>query len=1021
MHPRGGSRVARGGPTIRVRTERAIRAAALAAAGLFAMALVASTLTSAFAATPPHVVLDSQRGNTDACAICHRAHTADASVPSGTPGSTQTSGTSLLIASDPAAGDVSLCLSCHGAAQLGSNSDVESHFLLSSVHGLAPAAAPYGPSPLYCSTCHDSHGDARVASDTPYPKLLRSYEGTRAVYTGEAYCATCHTVKAAADQGERWAGMDVYRLTGHYTGIPAPASGTGIRCSICHDPHGSAVAPLLAASLVPTSVATTFTVTADDRTFCTACHGPAKASWEGMTTYATSSHGSSPATVAISAKWVPGIGRLVGECQVCHAPMGRSDGSGGAIPKLLDAAGRTLCDRCHSSTGVAHSTDTSSQARPIAHAPVLAVVYTPAGRDWAGRVALYGRTAPGAGALVGPREYAVTAGAGPSAIGDIDGDGKNELVVCSPDSAVLTVLRTDPLTGLGSKPATYTIPAGSRAVAVMIANVVQTAPGWIDRPEIVLVTAAGKLVLCDWFDAGLQFLGSALSVGDGPWGLASGQVSVTPLSQVIVTDRSGGALFIASDNGARASSLTTYSIGGEPVAPSTGRLWAETPGLDQIAVCDAASTTSTVRLFGGNGVELAHYALASGAGRPSASAIGDLLWSVQAPNRSELAVAFTDEPSGDSSVVVVPQVDSGFGLETSSSVTTVSASSRGRTGALLIADVDSDGSDELVVGNGGTWATDASAQAPDLRIFRANGSGDGLADPEIHAAGGTELAGGVPSLALADLGPILPSRHPIDEVAPKAHVSTESASVERHVTCSDCHNSHEAVVAVTTAPAIQGLLRGAWGGLPSTDASRALTSYAVCFKCHSSYTDLAGRPDAAAQFAPSNASVHAVVEPSRTSVVATATFVAPWDSSSVLYCTDCHGDKRAVGAQSRDLHESAAAPLLSNPYLGIAPDAPGLLCYRCHAPAVYATGSADGPEMSGFYGATGSKPLHSIHVASAPAGHGISCGACHVSHGSATLPHLLRSDSSFAWTAGGAPHGGCTSDCHTDPATRKVY
>jgi hypothetical protein len=202
-----------------------------------------------------------------------------------------------------------------------------------------------------------------------------------------------------------------------------------------------------------------------------------------------------------------------------------------------------------------------------------------------------------------------------------------------------------------------------------------------------------------------------------------------------------------------------------------------------------------------------------------------------------------------------------------------------------------------------------------------------------------------------------------------------------------------------------------------------LTSYAVCFKCHSSYTDLAGRPDAAAQFAPSNASVHAVVEPSRTSIVATATFVAPWSSSSVLYCTDCHGDKGAAPGHTRDLHESAAAPLLSDPYLGVAPDAPGLVCYRCHAPAVYATGSADGPEMSAFYEAAGGKSLHGIHVAAAPAGHGISCGACHVSHGSATLPHLLRSpsDSSFTWTAGGAPHGGCTSDCHTDPTTRKVY
>ena len=978
------------------------------------MALAASALTVASATTAPHVVLDSQRGNTDACAICHRAHTADASVPSGAPGSTQTSGTSLLIASDPAAGDVSLCLSCHGAAQLGSNTDVESHFLLSSVHGLAPAAAAYGPTPLYCSTCHDSHGDARVASDTPYPKLLRSFEGTRGVYTGEAYCATCHTVASAVDQGERWAGMDVYRLTAHYTAIPVPASGTGIRCSICHDPHGSAVAPLLAASLVPSSVATTFTVTADDRTFCTACHGTTTASWDGTATYAGSSHGSSNATVAISAKWVPGTGRLAGECQVCHAPMGRSDGSGGAIPKLLDAAGRGLCDRCHSSTGVAHSTDTSSQAYPVSEsdAPELVAVYAPDPATWMGRVSVYGRALSGAAPreLIGPKQYTSARGTGPAAAGDVDpSTGKAQLLVAAADSPFVTVYAPDPLTGLSLLPAIAPVPAGVRVASLAIANVRANGVGWIrDTPEVVAVTADGQLVIYRWTGSVLATL-SATTLPEGPWGLTTGDLTGTGYASIVVTNAGDHSVTIGSFNVSGNLEVVTTKVAGSPVAPSIGT---SPGGAREIVVCDGSvSPTGTVRVLDPSGVELAGYLVTSGTRVPVASAIGDLL---PKSSGSEVAVAFADAATGDSSIVVIPQADPGPGLALGARVETVTGAGF-RSGTLLIGDVEGDTHNELVVGNGGNRAPGVEV-APSVQVWRADGTGAALSAAATYPGGGTDMAGAAPSLALADLGPILPSRHPIDEVAPKAHVSTESASVERHVTCSDCHNSHDAVVAVTTAPAIQGLLWGAWGGLPSADATPALTSYAVCFKCHSSYTRLAGRPDAAAQFAPSNASVHAIVEPSRTSMVATATFVAPWNSSSVLYCTDCHGDNRAAGAPLSDLHESAAAPLLGTPYLGVAPDAPSLLCYRCHARAVYAIGSADGPAVSGFYGAAESKPLHSIHVASAPTGHGISCSACHVSHGSATLPHLLRSDSGFAWTP-----GGCTSDCHTDPTIRKVY
>lgn len=1001
-------------------TERVIHAAVRLAAAVVVVAFVAGTIASAFAVTPPHVVIGAQNGSTDACAICHRAHTANTAVPYRMFESTEMTGTSLLIATDPVAGDVSLCFTCHGQGQLGSNKDVQSTFMGSSVHSLAPTSAPYGPSPLYCSTCHDSHGAARIATDTPYPALLRSYEGTRPVYAGEAYCATCHTAASAIQAGERWAGLAVYMDTAHYSGLATPAVGAGIRCSICHDPHGSAVAPLLVAALVPASAPATFAVTADDRTFCVACHGTKSASWEGTAAYATSSHGSSAATVSITATWVPGGSRRVGECQVCHAPMGRNNGSGGAIPKLLEAKGRALCDACHSSTGVAHSTDTSSQIRPLVGALTLAVVSAPDARSaWAGRVALYGRIAPGGGPLAGPREYRVAESTGPSAAGDVDGGSKDELVVASPDSAVLTVLRADPLTGLGSQPTTFAMPGmpvTSRAVAIAVSDVFESSSN--NRNEIVVVTSDGELLMYNISISGtvLEIAAGPVPVGVGPWGLAVGGAPGVSDPHVAVTSRDDSLLTFVNA-GLYSAVVTSEAVGVAPVAPAIGDVWAGVSG-SEIVVGDSGSTTATVRVLDSSGVERAGYLVETGAGKPAASAIGDVLWSVPAAGRAELAVAFV-EASGDSSVVVIPQLSSGSGLDTAAAEV-AGTGARARTGSLLIGDVDGDSYRELVVGNGGTWARDVTAKAPDTLVFGANPGGTSLAAADApYIAGGTELAGGVPSLALADFGAVLPSRHPVDEVASSAHISTETASVARHVTCSDCHNTHESTATVAAAPAVSGPMKGAWGvsvaypGPTFGAAARSTTGYGICFKCHSSYAStLGGRPDLARAFDPANASVHAVEAPSGITI-AVSTFVPGWTSSSVLACTDCHGNSDV--AQARGPHTSAAAPILIKPLAGTEPWDAKLLCYTCHRVGVYADAAGTDPAAagSGFY-STG-KFLHGLHVARpSSGGHGVSCGACHVSHGSVTKPHLLRPDIGFL--SSGVHAGSCTNGCH-DPGT----
>jgi hypothetical protein len=990
-----------------VHTERAILVAARLAAGLVVAVFVTGALAPASAATPPHVVLESQRANTDACAICHRAHAANAVVPYRMFESAEMTGSSLVLSTDPASGDVQLCFACHGQGQLGSNKDIQTNYLKTSVHALAPATAPYGPSPLYCSTCHDSHGSARVTTDVPYPRLLRSFEGTTPVYTGEAYCATCHTAAAATAMGERFASLEVYLTTGHYSGLSTPTSGTGIRCSWCHEPHGSAVAPLLVASIVPTAVPTTFTVTADNRTFCIACHVPASATWEGSATYAASGHGSSTATVSITATWVPAGSRRVGECQVCHAPMGRNDGTGHAIPKLLDAKGRVQCESCHVSGGVA-AVETSSQARPVENARTLAVVYAPANGTTKGRVALYGVAASGNTTLAGPRQFAPTDGTGPSTVGDVDGDTHPELVVAS--GRVLTVYDEDPLSGLESQPTTYSIPATVAVIAV--ADIVDnTLPGY---SEIAVVDIDGNFslyILIAHDVSSLTAVGTPVSVGAaGPWGIATGNLQYSGMTAV-VTDEGGGAVYALYDNGSGGVSMNGFALGGSPVAPAIGELWNTSSG-NEMVVCDSVSTTENVRIYSSAGGLLQGYLVTAGDGVPTASAIGDVLWG--APDGSglaEFAIAFANA-SGDSTVVVVPQYLGSPGLSHEDSTTVVTGAGHS-TASLLIGDVDGDTHAELVAGNGGTWdPVDSSWVAPSVQVWRADATtGQSFLTADRYLGGGTEYAGAAPSLALADLGPIIPSRHPIDEVAPAAHVSTEAAPFTRHVTCSDCHNTHEGNTAAGVAPAVPGPLAGAWGVVgPAT--ARAGTQYAICYKCHSSYVALGGRQDVAAQFNTASASRHAV-EVQSTSTIPAATFVGGWTQDSILYCTDCHGDSALSGAQARELHESPSAPLLNAPYLGIDPGASAVLCYECHADTVYAMGNTDaGVGMSWFQeSAPNDVRLHSFHVAGS-GGKGLSCSACHVSHGSAAYTHLLRSDIGFAPDLV-LPHvGSCTNNCH---------
>ncbi|HEX9093402.1 MAG TPA: hypothetical protein VF902_05415 [Coriobacteriia bacterium] len=1029
------------------RAGRLIRRAVAAIVLLAGLALILASPLAASAAVPVHVT-PTDTVAPDSCAICHRAHTANTELAYVVPGSADPTGNALVISPDPARGDVSLCYNCHGIAALGASVDVESSFEATSAHKIAPATSLYGRSPKMCGSCHDPHGSARTPSGTPYPGLLRSWANTiTPVYAAEEYCVACHKNRPASN---RFQTLAVYKQTAHYLGIPDPPSGSKIRCLICHAPHGSDVKPLIVGMVYPPAAPATLPVPVNathtnDRATCLACHPNARATWGGGVAYAVSSHADTVAVVAALGEWPPGgLFRRVGECQVCHAPMGKAGAGGIAIPKLGERAGRALCDGCHD--GAVAGTRIKQLAYPIAEgdAPELVAVYGPslATTDHA-RISVYGRATSGADPrpLIGPRQYGIVDATSTAAAGDVDGDGDAELFVANPSASKLKRYEREALLGLTTTLAPWDISVGIRPDFILIGRFVGADTGPTDQVAVV-DAAARELRVYRWNGTALDPLwpaAGAYSLGAGslPTGLASGDVTGTELADLVVTDAgTTDQLHILTQDGSGAVEMTETLAPTQPGprGPSVGNAWSRS-GKDEIVVCNAEAATATVSVFDGAGEKLGDYTAddgGSGGDVPYASVVANVVPGVGGGSGAEVSIALFSE-AGTSTINVFKQ-DVTPGLDP-----TPLAYDNGlmfQTGSIAAGNVDGDvaGTIELVVGNGGRWAKAAGMVAPSVQVFRWDGSA--MAVSATLPGGGVELAGSAPALVLADFGPVLPSRHPIDEYNATAHVSTETADFPRHVTCSDCHDSHQANHNSPTAPwNLAGRLFGAWGipvtnnapGVqPTFGSARASTyQYELCFKCHSASIALYSRPDLAALVSTRNVSVHAVEEPSADATARPSTFVSGNDENGrVLYCTECH-DNAAGVAEAKGLHRSTAAPLLAAKLLGTEPGDASALCYRCHKWSVYYSGTADGAAagsrffqttLGNIAGVTANGALHALHVRSwsdPNKGLGFACSACHVTHGSSTLPHLLRDDVGYTHTAPPAHGGSCTNACHT--------
>ncbi len=951
-------------------------------------------------AIAPHV---STGPDTDVCAMCHATH----SSASGIGVSVDSTSDALVHGMGTREnGDAQLCYTCHGVGVLGSSRDVESEFGSGPGHRLTPATSAYGPSHKQCGDCHDAHGSERQPSGLPFPALLRSRDASgNFVDAGVEYCITCHAVRA----GNEFPGLALWNQTAHST-IATPASGTGITCSVCHAPHGSPYAPSIQPEIDPPAAPATSTITANDRQLCLACHTPAERSWVGAADYATSAHGTSPATIAAGGEWASAdsttgspVSRTVGECQNCHAPMGRSDSAGGIFPRLLNEREAAVCLECHKVGGPA-VTDFASIAHtdaPGTDSLVVAYGAAPQTVDY-GRVDVFSRASTSSATLAGPRPFARNGDVGAVAAGDIDGDGRREVLVTKPGAATLDVMSASPFSGLAEAATALDSPA----TYVAVGDVASDAG---NLKEVVTADATTVRVY-RWNATGLDPITSYAVTGQVT-GLAVGKVLSGTLDQVVVTTHQGTApdqLMVLQAADGTLTAVGSYPTRSMPTGPSIGDL--DGDGLGEIAVANSGETAPTLSVFSGAGSEIMTGGSATDASA-TATVISDVLPGITPAGTTgaEVSVALAG-PGGVARVEVFPQSGTGLG-----SPLTGTLAARSNPGALAAGDLDGDGRKELVAGLSGVFSRDASSAAPPgVAIVHASVDGSSLGIVDTRTGGGVEQAGST-GVAVADIGSIGESRHPV-EAADQSHVSTEAAGMPEHVACVDCHNPHSATAATATAPALPGEFRGAGGvsvlnntatDIVLTQKAPVTAEYEVCLKCHSTWAG-AGATSIAAQVNTLTASFHPVEGPSPATNATGDTLEASMTATSLVYCTDCHGDSTA--ADPPGPHRSADAPLLARPTIGVTSADSSGLCYQCHRYDIYGTGLADGTAgTSGFWGSTlppGRQALHALHTQA-----GFTCASCHVSHGSVDKPYLLRND--LGWD-GTVPNGGaCQVDCHT--------
>lgn len=229
-----------------------------------------------------------------------------------------------------------------------------------------------------------------------------------------------------------------------------------------------------------------------------------------------------------------------------------------------------------------------------------------------------------------------------------------------------------------------------------------------------------------------------------------------------------------------------------------------------------------------------------------------------------------------------------------------------------------------------------------------------------------------------------PYLHPVQEYR-GVHDAAErfSSGVEKHVECVDCHNPHQINSAGASAPDVSGKNSGVSGVNSSgQEISGAGNLYEICYKCHADNNVLieAALPRQIQQlntrfeFSPGNPSSHPILAVTGGSEV--PSLRPPYNSNSIIYCTDCHGSDDPGGPQGP--HGSMYEHLLVARYetddMTRESESAYALCYTCHDRSIILS------SKSGF-------TLHRKHIKNENS----PCAVCHDPHGvSATQGNHLN-------------------------------
>ncbi len=256
-----------------------------------------------------------------------------------------------------------------------------------------------------------------------------------------------------------------------------------------------------------------------------------------------------------------------------------------------------------------------------------------------------------------------------------------------------------------------------------------------------------------------------------------------------------------------------------------------------------------------------------------------------------------------------------------------------------------------------------------------------------------------------------PYRHGVNTYS-NIHDPTESSPLTKHVECQDCHNPHQANDVASSAPLASGYIQGVKGiNTDGNEISLIQNQYELCYRCHSENA-VTGSPtsreieqnNVRLEYDPSNLSTHPIENGIRPNNSAIVTLIAPYDQTSVIYCTDCHSSDGVDTPKGP--HGSNYPQILKYNYERVSFDNSYTayeVCYRCHAQAEVIT-------------------LHRMikqnHYQRA------SCNVCHDPHGVTDAPYLLNWDINYvtpnsngdlSYTDLGPGHGVCNLACHMTP------